>query len=225
MKRLIVLRPEPGAAATLEMARELGLEATAIPLFELKAVAWNAPDAAGFGGLLLSSANAVRHGGEQLQSLRGLEAYCVGKATAEAAREAGFGIAATGTAGVDRLLSSIEADVKLLHLAGRHRTEPLQAKQEITTLAVYESQEVPAPGDLAKAEGAVVAVHSVRAAQRFAQLAADMGVQRSKVAIAAISEKVAAQAGSGWWLVESAEKPEDSSLLALARSMCDTADR
>ena len=59
-------------------------------------------------GCLLTSANAVRCGGEQLHSLRGLKAYAVGEATAEAAREAGFDIAATGDAGVDRLLGSIE---------------------------------------------------------------------------------------------------------------------
>ena len=43
------------------------------------------------------------------RTLRGLPVYAVGEATAEAARNGGFDIAATGDAGVDRLLGSIEA--------------------------------------------------------------------------------------------------------------------
>ena len=86
MRRVIVLRPEPGASETVARARELGLDAVAIPLFEVEAVEWTAPEAGGFDGLLLTSANAIRHGGDQLQSLRGLPVYAVGKATSEAAR-------------------------------------------------------------------------------------------------------------------------------------------
>jgi uroporphyrinogen-III synthase len=38
--------------------------------------------------------------------------------TAQAARDAGFGVASAGEAGVDRLLDSLEPDLKLLHLCG-----------------------------------------------------------------------------------------------------------
>ena len=86
MRRLIVLRPEPGASATVERAQALGLDAFAIPLFRVEPIAWTAPDAGQFEGLLLTSANAVRHGGDQLERLRGLPVYVVGEATAEAAR-------------------------------------------------------------------------------------------------------------------------------------------
>ena len=44
MRRLIVLRPEPGASATMERARERGLDPVAMPLFEIEPVAWHAPD-------------------------------------------------------------------------------------------------------------------------------------------------------------------------------------
>ena len=40
MRRVLVLRPEPGASATVERARRLGLDAVAIPLFEIEPVAW-----------------------------------------------------------------------------------------------------------------------------------------------------------------------------------------
>ena len=129
MRRLIVLRPEPGASATVERARALGLDAVAIPLFRIEPIAWTAPDAGQFEGLLLTSANAVRHGGDQLEHLRGLPVYAVGEATAEVARAAGFDIASQGEAGVDRLLGSIEPDLKLLHLAGESRREPAGPRQ------------------------------------------------------------------------------------------------
>src|SRR3954453_8450379 len=118
MRRVLVLRPEPGATATVEKARALGLRAAAIPLFTIEPVQWEAADAGSFDGLLLTSANAVTFGGEALHSLRALKVYAVGEATAEAARDAGFDIAASGDAGVDRLLGSIEPDLRLLHLCG-----------------------------------------------------------------------------------------------------------
>jgi uroporphyrinogen-III synthase len=124
MSRVIVLRPEPSAAATIERALQQGLEPIAIPLFEIERVAWRAPDPSAFDGLLLTSANAVRQGGEELARLRGLPVYAVGSSTAEVARAAGFDIASTGEAGVDRLLGSIEPEVRLLHLCGENRRAP-----------------------------------------------------------------------------------------------------
>src|SRR5438045_3032064 len=193
MTRLLVLRPRPGADETVERARTLGLEALAIPLFELKAVAWQAPDASGFDGLLLTSANAVRLGGDELMPLRALTTYAVGEATAEAAREAGFDIAAAGDAGIDRLLGSIEPDLKLLHLCGADSREPVDAPQPITRVIVYRATPVEAP-DLSAAKGRVALIHSPRAGRRFAELVSD----RSAVAVAAISDAAAEAVGTGW---------------------------
>src|SRR5205814_949251 len=82
---------------------------------------------------------AVLDGGEGLQALRRLKVYAVGEATAEAARVAGFNVAATGDAGVDCLLSSIDPDLKLLHLCGADRATPSDARQAITPVAIYRS--------------------------------------------------------------------------------------
>ncbi len=71
MRRLFVLRPEPGNSESLQRAEALGLDAVAMPLFDVEPVEWDVPDAAGFDGLLLTSANAVAHAGEQLTDLRG----------------------------------------------------------------------------------------------------------------------------------------------------------
>ena len=90
MKRLLVLRPEPGNRATVGRALEMGLEPVACPLFAVGAVGWTAPDTRGFDYILFTSANAPRHGGEQLSRLTTLPALAVGPATAEAARAASF---------------------------------------------------------------------------------------------------------------------------------------
>src|SRR5689334_5285472 len=107
MRRLFVLRPEPAAHRTVERARSLGMDVTAIPLFELEAVEWSPPDPTQFDGILLTSANAVNMGGGQLERLRRLPVHAVGDATAVAAEVAGFGVASIGRGGVRDLLESI----------------------------------------------------------------------------------------------------------------------
>ncbi len=216
MRRLVILRPEPGASATAERARAMGLEPLVMPLFEVTPVDWEAPDTGSFDALLLTSANAVRHAGEGLQRLRQLPVHAVGEATAAAAREAGFDIASTGDAGVERLLGSIESDLRLLHLCGEHRTES-DAKQAITAIPVYRASELPLPDDFRRIEGQVALVHSPRAGKRLAEL----GIDRSTIRIAAISEAAATAAGSGWQRCEAADAPDEAALLALAARLCD----
>ena len=82
---LFAIRPEPGLSATVTAARAVGLAVHGEPLFTVRAVAWTAPDPAGVDGLLIGSANALRHGGPALEPLRGKPAYVVGEATAQAA--------------------------------------------------------------------------------------------------------------------------------------------
>ncbi len=224
MKRLIVLRPAPGASATCAAARELGLDPVSIPLFEVQGVAWQPPVLAEFDGLLLTSGNAVRQAGEGLQHVRGLKAYAVGEATAQAARDAGLDIASTGTSGVERLLDSLEPELKLLQLCGEHRKDLSSARQQITSVPVYRSVELPNPAGLGEIEGQVVLVHSRRAAERLSRLANDIGIDRSGITIAAISADAADGAATGWKLVEHAERPSDSALLALASRLCNNPD-
>jgi uroporphyrinogen-III synthase len=215
MTRVLVLRPEPGASATVERARALGLDAVAAPLFEIEPVDWEAPEAIRFDGLLLTSANAVRFGGDQLETLRGLKVYAVGEATAAAARDAGFDIAATGDDGVDRLLGSIEAGLKLLHLCGTERRAPQNARQSITAVVVYRSEETDAPDPLLAHES-VALIHSPLAGQRFSEIIGS----RSSIGIVAISNAAADALGPGWKWVEIADRPSDEALLALAARLC-----
>lgn len=219
MTRVLVLRPEPGASETAQRAKERGLDAQVIPLFEVEPIAWQAPEAGGFDALLLTSANAVRHGGEQLKDLRGLPVHAVGAATAEAAREAGFDVASKGEAGAERLLGSIEAELKLLHLAGEDRKDVPDARQAITAIAVYRSRSRE-DVDLSSARGSVVLLHSPRAGRRFRELAEQAGLDKSMLRIAAISDEAAEAAGNGWGAVEAADAPTDDAVLALAERLC-----
>ena len=217
MVRVLVLRPEPGASVTVERARRHGLDALAVPLFVVEPVDWRAPDPNGFEGLLLTSANAVRHGGPQLRTLRTLKVYAVGEATARLAREAGFEIAMVGDSGVDRLVGSIDPDLRLLHLCGADRREP--RRQNIAPMIVYRSKELGSP-DLSTASGSVALIHSPRAGRRLAEIAGDRG----SIAIAAISRAAADAAGAGWKTVAVADQPSDDALLALAARLCNKPD-
>ena len=215
MRRVLVLRPEPGASATVERARQRGLDAVATPLFVIESLAWAGPEAGNYDGLLLTSARAVQFAGEELEKLRGLRVYAVGGATAEAARDAGFDVAATGDAGVDRLLDSIAPDLNLLQLCGEDRREPSEHRQRITPLPVYRARVVEEV-DMSAMHDAVALIHSPRAGRRFAELAPD----RESIAIVAISNDAADAVGDGWQAVEATPEPTDEALLALAARLC-----
>ena len=213
MKRLLVLRPEPGNRATVDRARGLGLEPVPCALFAIEPVDWTAPDPGGYDHILFTSANALRHGGDQLAGLTGLPVLAVGLATADAARAAGFAVATTGEAGVDALLAMLPATHRLLHLTGAEHRPP-DTRHAIDTVVVYRSVALVAP---VIPTGAVVAlVHSPRAGERFAQLVPD----RATIAIAAISAAAAAACGTGWDKVAVANQPSDTALLALAARLC-----
>lgn len=213
-RRLVVVRPEPGNARTVAAARAAGWTVDAMPLFAVRPLAWTAPDPAGFDALLLTSANAVRHGGEGLAALRPLPVLAVGQATAAAARAAGFRVALTGEEDGAALIASARrmGFARLLHLAGRdHRALDVAA-----LVPVYVSEAVPPPADApARLAGAVVLLHSPRAARCVAALASD----RAATALAAISAAALAAAGPGWRHGVAAAHPTDAALLAAAATL------
>lgn len=212
MKPLFVLRPEPGNSVTAARARALGLMVVQCPLFAVEPVRWTAPDPASFDLLLLTSANALRHGGPALAALKSLAVAAVGAATAEAAREAGFRVAHVGSGGVAVLLAGIDRQSRLLHLAGADRR--LAASQHhIETVTVYRAMPVRA---LTLPKAGVALVHSSRAGARLAALVSD----RASVSIVATSETAALACEAGWAELGWADRPEDGALLALAAPLC-----
>jgi uroporphyrinogen-III synthase len=212
MRPLVILRPEPGASATADQARAMGMAVLAIPLFEVVPVEWSAPDPAQYDAIVMTSANAVRHGGAELERLKGLPVLAVGPATAAAARAAGFSVTVIGEGGARDM--SLPAGDRLLHLAGREHV----ALGKATVMPVYEARPIAVPVGIDTIGKCVVAVHSPRAGRRLSDLVS----QRSQIAIAAISAAAAEACGAGWKRVDAAHQPNDAALLALAARLCES---
>ena len=218
IRPLLILRPEPGASATATAARDMGLKAIVTPLFAIETVAWALPEPRPE-AVMFTSANAVRHGGIALEALTGLPAYAVGAATAEVARRAGFTRIVTGDGDAEAILELARLDGirSLLHLAGREHREVVPGDIRIDRRIVYAAEAVETLPDPARAvlPDAVALLHSSRAASLFASL-----VDPAGIAIAAISSATLAAAGPGWRIAEAADRPTDTSLLAVAAKLC-----
>ena len=212
MRPLVLLRPEPGGSSSAARAMAIGLDVRLVPLFTIVPLAWAAPDPAQFDALVLTSANALRHAGAELQKLKALPVHAVGEATAALARAAGFTVASVGAGGSGDM--DLPPGQRLLHLAGRNHGDTGAA----SVIPVYEARQIDRPAGLDALRDCVIAVHSPRAGLRLAELVAD----RSSIAIAAISAAAAEACGVGWERMEVAPKPADDQLLALAARLCES---
>lgn len=221
--QLLALRPQPGLAATLEKASALGLAIGACALSEIRAVAWDCPDPARYGGLLIGSANAILHGGAGLARLTGKPVYAVGEATAAAARAAGFTVAMVGSGGLQGVLDGITGPMHLLRIAGEERIV-LTPPPGVTfdEVIAYRSEALPLdPALPVLNEGAVlVLLHSAATARHFAEECDRLGLARGGIALAALAPRIAAAAGEGWAAVHTAAMPDEASLMQLAFDLC-----
>ena len=225
---LLVVRPEPGNAATVAAARSRGLTALAAPLFRIEPVSWEPPPPERFDAIVFGSANALRAGGAGLASLARLPAYAVGEATAQAARAAGFEVVAAGNGGLRDLLPRLAADRRraILRLAGEDHVavEPPPGLR-IETLVIYAARPLPLPPDARRClrQPAVVALHSGAAARAFAEECDRARLSRGGIALACLGQRIAEAAGDGWRTVRIAPEPTETALLALAVEMCESA--
>lgn len=196
----------------------MGLEPVVAPLFTVRPLEWEPPQGP-FDAILLTSANAARHGGPQLGQFASLPCYAVGEATAEAARAAGFQRVTSGPSdGAAAVEMMSETNVRrALHLCARDHIPLSHSRVEIKRRQVYASEAVETSFD--PLPDVLVLLHSPRTATRFAQLVAD----RSAFRIAAISQAAAEAAGEGWREVHVAPRPRDEALLELATKLCQTA--
>jgi uroporphyrinogen-III synthase len=223
-RRLVLaIRPQPGCDATVVAGRAAGVPVTGCSLFEIGPLPWEPPPPDSIDGLLLGSANAVRHAGKGLALFAGKPVYAVGEATAEAAREAGFPVAETGPGVLQALLDRLAGvQLRLLRLTGAEHV-PVSPPPgiEIEVRVAYESVPRALPSELARRlDGALVLLHSAAAARHFAAECDRIGAARSGISLAALGPRIAAAAGSGWRRVACAEEPREAALLALARDMC-----
>lgn len=221
-RRVIAVRPEPGLAATLALAREFGIEAEGEPLFEIRPRRWDPPDPATIDALLVGSANAFADGGSALSRFMDKPVHAVGEKTADAAQAAGFTVASSGSGGLQNVLDAIMPPARLLRIAGAKHV-PLDRPRgiEIATVIAYESAALPMSWRLADRleEGGLVLLHSGEAARHFAAECDRLGIARGRIVLAALAPRIAEAAGEGWSAVHTAPDTSDSALLHMAREM------
>ena len=221
--RIFVLRPEPGLASSMKRGRTLGLPMEAMPLSHAEPVGWERPDAP-FDGILIGSANGLRHAGEALADLTDLPVYAVGQATADAARALGFAIAATGAGGLQPLVDGLPGDrpLSLLRLAGAEHL-PLAAPRHVSiaTVVTYAIVHRPLgePEVATLGEGGVVLLHSGASARHFDAECGRTGVDRANLSLAALAPRIGASLSEGWKSLQVAASPDDAALLSLAADM------
>lgn len=232
---IVILRPEPGASATLKAALALGLDAYAFPLFETQPRTWDAPAPDTFDALLLGSANVMRHGGPDLALYTGKPAYCVGETTAALAVEHGFTLAAMGTGGLQDVMGRIAPEHnRLLRLSGEERVDlspppGVMVEDRVT----YASVPGPMPVALARLLSVaalprfIVLLHSGAAARHFIQECARLGLSRARITAITIGPRVTeiCHNADGWHSIHTAKTPGDAAMLALAAQTCKTSNR
>lgn len=180
-KKIWITRAEPAAGATAERVRGLGHEALVAPLLAVHDLEEVEIDLSGVAALAFTSANGVRafaaRSGERAQKV-----FAVGGATAQAARQAGFGSVLSADGDVAALARGIAARKRELNGAVLHAgaaelagdlTGALEALGvEARRLVLYETRPVAIPeaelGPLLRAD--VVLLHSPRGAQALARV-------------------------------------------------------
>ncbi|QTD54479.1 uroporphyrinogen-III synthase [Parasphingorhabdus cellanae] len=225
MKRsLVILRPIDSARETENRAEKLGLSVIADPLFIIEPMEWTAPPAGQFDALMLTSANAVKYGGDMLSQYVQLPVLAVGDATAMAARQAGFTVTDIGNGGAEDLLQSLGPDryPRILRLTGKDHVKTAASPQKLTLRRVYQAAALPLgeSAQTALQQGHVVLLYSVRAAKILNDEMDRLQLERSNNDIVALSPAIAEAAGSRWKSVQAAEQPTDDALLSLAGRLC-----
>lgn len=220
---VVVIRPEPGNAATCAAARAMGLAPLSASLFEIEPLAWDVPEGV-FDAILAGSANVFRHGGESLRALREVPVIAVGETTAQAARDAGFAVSHTGEGGLQPVVATLPQG-NYLRIAGEDRV-PLDPAQDvrIATVVAYAARRRTFPAHLVEAlqSPTVVLLHSGEAAAHFSQECDALGIARERHHLACLAPRIAQRAGEGWARVAVASSRTDKEVLELAARMCQT---
>lgn len=202
---VIITRAEPGTSETAARIEALGAEPILASVLSLQPDP-DAPlaDLKSVTGLVFTSANGVRVYAER-EGDRTLTAWCVGPATATAAREAGFSDVRESAGNAIDLAEFIAANAKpsshpLLHVANAAAKGDLKAELERLGFAVqftplYRMQPAAALPDaaiqaLTQEAPAIVLIHSAKGAERFAALCENLS--RDQLTAVAISDPASA---------------------------------
>lgn len=132
MRRVLVIRPEPGASLTAEKLRQMHLAPVVLPLTRIEALSVeHIPDPADFAAMAITSPNAARHAPADLvKAFAKVPAYAVGAATGAVSRLVGLNVideSAGDAAGLHRLIGQeVSPGSKILVLCGHVRRNVLE---------------------------------------------------------------------------------------------------
>ena len=226
MARVWVTRARPGAEATAERLVALGHSPVVAPLLAVGARPFD-PDIAGVAALAFTSRHGVEAFARQ-QPERGLPVYAVGAATAQAARQAGYGLVEHADGDVEALAALIIRDRPagpVLHPGAAQPAGDLTgalgaAGIAARSMVVYETLAIdPDPVFLAALTALdAVLLHSARASRVLAALLAARPAPglRALCLSPAVAEPLAAAAAAGRLAsVASAPRPRESALFEL----------
>jgi len=230
MKACVITRTEPGAHATAEAVRELGLTPLIMPAARVE-ITPATLDLTGVQALLMTSAAAAR-AIQVTERLKVLPLYAVGDATAEAAVAAGFEtvISAGGDGATLAVLAADRMSPRqgaLLHLRGREVagdvTGMLRACGfEARHVEVYATHDHPdfkanIMAELSK-QGGFILIHSPAGARRLAAAVSDaeidLGAWR---AVGLSSACIKPLEELGFKTINIADSPDEEALMEALR--------
>ena len=201
---ILVTRAAPGADETLQRLAARGLSAVRAPMLSLiPRPDTPLPDNTTVSGYGFTSANGVRALSERPHNCA-LPAWCVGPATASAARAAGFARVEESRGNAKALAEFIIARSRpgngpLLHIANADAVGDLKATlersgYEVIFAPLYQMRPATALSEgvdmmLKQDAGGIILIHSAKGAAAFAGLAKDISLKRWHVV--AISQKAA----------------------------------
>jgi uroporphyrinogen-III synthase len=220
-----ITRAQPGAAATADRVRQLGLEPVVEPLLEVRPAADALIDLTGVSAIAFTSANAVAAFAERSPE-RAIRVFAVGDATAQAARAQRFSSVLSAQGDVAALASALatrkrELPGAILYPAAAAPAQDLAGALEAVGLSVrqvtlYETVEVePSETLIARLPqiGAVL-LHSAKAAKALAAFL--KAHPAPELAAYCFSRQIARSLGrAGLAAVLSADAPNETALLTL----------
>jgi len=230
MPHVLLTRPAEEAVESRRRLEAMGYQVTVSPMIETAAVTFEMPEQGR--SLVVTSKNGVRHGLRQLPH-REWEVFCVGEATAEAARDEGFErvIVGSGTARglMQELMKNSDSKVprRFSYICGTEISynigDALQQRgmdaENITVYATRPAVNFSPEATEALAAGSIshVLFYSPRAASVFEELIAESAgsdVLRQLQAIA-LSTRIVSNLLGPWQEIHHAIVPTEDALFTL----------
>ena len=235
---IITIRPEPDASRDVDWLRRYRVPALAVPVMRAEQTSFDLPDTLPFQAIIFTSRHAVvaissidKMG--TLTALRSLPVYAVGRRTALAARQAGFGNVTTGPGDGNALVPLIvanlnpdagdilwpSANIISFDIASR-LADFGYAVSQIPVYAIVATSHISSDLSfrLAACSFAAVVAMSARSMKLFSQLlhTSQFAGYRKCITVIASSKAIATAAGSGWANIIVAKAPRRSRVLAIA---------